>query len=163
MISRVAASLGVMAMVASCSPEPAAQPVASPDAAFSASDPKCRLWMPRWEIAPAAIAAASAEAAEIKRVVNRVRLDAGNRLLWNKAPVDKLGLWQFLDKAKGVAPQPFVIVQADRRATCGALRTLIADTEQASNCSWTFCGFEWADIPVDPKRGADVSLPMYPL
>jgi hypothetical protein len=163
MISWVATRLGMVAMVASCSPEPSAQPVASPDAAFSASDPKCRLWMPRWEIAPAAIAAASTKAAEIKRVVNRIRLDAGNRLLWNKAPVDKLGLWQFLDKAKTVSPQPFVIVQADRHATCGALRVLIADTEKASNCSWTFCAFEWAEIPVDPKRGPDVHLPTYPL
>ena len=159
MTGRAAAFLGILALTASCDREPAAPS----DATFSASDPRCTFSQRSWAVSTAQITAVLANAARAGAGKDRIRLDAKSLLTWNGMSVDRLGLRQFLDTSTIVMPQPVIIVQADRRASCGALRAVIADAEKVAHCASTFCLLGRAEIPADPNRGPLVFLPTHPL
>lgn len=162
MAGRATAFLGILALTTSCGREPAAPAVPS-DATFSASDPRCTFSQQSWAISTTQVAATLTSAARAGAGKDRIRLDAKSLLTWNGMPVDRLGLRQFLDASDIVMPQPVIIVQADRRASCGALRAVIADAEKVGHCAASFCLLGWAAIPADPNRGPLVFLPTHAL
>jgi hypothetical protein len=156
------AILGILALAGSCHREPAARAVPS-DATFSASDPRCTFSQRAWGTSTEQIAGALAYTVKRGAARNWIRLDAKSFLTWNGKPVDNSGLLQFADRSTIDVPSPVTIVAVDRRAGCGALRTMIARVEKAAMCQPELCLIGWADVPADPNRGPLIFLPTYPL
>jgi hypothetical protein len=136
-------------------------PEAPSDVAVTASDPHCLAPGREWRTSPADFAAAKAGARKRGANTVTISLDAKDQLSWDKHPVDQPGFRQFLERELTRAPEPVMIFQADRRASCNALRE-VADHMNKTFCSG-WCLFQWSEIPPDPKRGAPVFLPAYPL
>lgn len=147
------AALITLLSAAACSPAPA-PPSQPADTVLRAPDPRCAVAWTGLGLTPADHAAAALRADRVKAARTRISLDAKDRMFWRDTPVEEIGLRQFLEQEMTVAPQPLLIVQADRNASCATLKTMIARIMESRFCHQPeYCVFDWAEIPADLKRG----------
>lgn len=147
------AALILVLSAAACSPAPTA-PAQPPDTALRAPDPRCAIAWTGWSLTPSDHAAAAVHADKSKATRIPVSLDAKDKMFWKDTPVEEIGLRQFLEQEMTTTPQPVLIVQADRGASCAALKAMVARIVESRFChDPAYCVFDWASIPADLKRG----------